>query len=167
MHPDAKDPDDELRIYIVVRRDVGDAISKPKFGVQCAHATLSVWGRCLQTDPDRAYAYLPCDTDKVDTGQAKVVLEAKNDTELLKIAAQATELGFPVVEITDAARTELPEPTLTAIAIGPIWHKKEGLFLKRVRLYKDRSIQRHEEWPFDKEPQLFGPLMSGVKDEQG
>ena len=129
---------DELRIYIVVRRDIGDVLSKPKFGVQCAHATLSVWGICVQKDPDKAYRYFPCNTDKIDTGQAKIVLQVKDGAELLALADKARELGFPVATIIDAARTELPQPTLTAIAIGPLWYKSEGRFLRRYRLYDDK-----------------------------
>lgn len=134
--PKEQPPSDELRIYIVVRRDIGDVLSKPKFGVQVAHATLSVWGSCLQSDPERAYAYLPCNTDKIDTGQAKVVLQVKDATALLDLLEEAEHLGLPAVRITDAARTELAAPTLTCIAIGPLWHKSEGKFLKRVRLYQ-------------------------------
>jgi PTH2 family peptidyl-tRNA hydrolase len=132
--------DDELRIYVVVRRDIGDVLSKPKFGVQCAHAVLSVWGKCTRDNPYRAYEYFSCANDKIDSGQAKIILQVKDGDELLALADKARELGHPVATITDAGRTELPEPTLTAIAIGPIWHKAEGTFLKRVRLYQADKV---------------------------
>jgi peptidyl-tRNA hydrolase len=126
---------DELRIYIVVRRDIGDILSKPKFGIQCAHAALAVFVQCLQKNPDRAWAYY-------DSGkQVKITLEVKDAKELLALLAKSRDLGFFAEPITDAARTELPEPTLTSIAVGPLWYQKEGEFLKRYRLYPpDKNV---------------------------
>lgn len=156
MEEKQPDPEDELRIYIVVRRDIGEVLSKPKFGVQCAHATLSVWGNCVKTDPDRAYRYFPCNTDNIDTGQAKIVLQVKDGVELLALAGKSRELGFPTATIIDAARTELAEPTLTAIAIGPLWYKTEGAFLKRIRLYQHKV-------DLPPPPLPTGPLIYTVK----
>jgi peptidyl-tRNA hydrolase len=121
--------DDELRIYIVVRKDL--AMSKEKFGAQCGHAALSVWVRCLDQDPDRAREYF-------QQHQPKIVLEAKDDVELLKIQKKATESGFINETITDLGRTEFAEPTLTVLGIGPVWYQKEAQagFIKRIRLYK-------------------------------
>ena len=125
------DPEDELRIYIVVRRDIGDIISKPKFGVQCAHATLSVWAACVQNDPVRAWRYF-------QAAQPKIVLQVKDAKALLDLHAKARQARFFAEPIVDAGRTEFSEPTLTSIALGPIWFKAEGQpLLKRVRLYQD------------------------------
>jgi peptidyl-tRNA hydrolase, PTH2 family len=126
-------PDDELRIYVLMRRDIGDSISKAKFGVQVAHAVATALCRCMERDRDRAYHYMM-------NAQPKIVLRVKDDQELLAIADKARSLGFDAEPIVDAARTEFSEPTLTCVGIGPIWFKSEGLFLKRVQLYKDSEI---------------------------
>ena len=122
-------PDDELRIYIVMRRDIGDTIPKAKFGVQIAHATAATLYHCLMTDRDRGIHYM-------EHGQPKIVLRVKNDVELMALAKKAEELGCHVDPIVDAGRTVFNEPTLTSFAVGPIWYKSEGLFLKRIQLYK-------------------------------
>lgn len=126
------DDADELRMYIVVRKDVGEAMSKPKFGVQCSHATLSCWIACLLVDPDRAWAYW-------NASQPKIVMEVRDQDELLKTYHKAFDAGFYVELIKDAARTEFSEPTLTAIAIGPVWYEAEAQagFIKRLQVYKE------------------------------
>ncbi len=122
---------DELRIYIVMRKDIGLQASKPKFGVQIAHAALAVFVACLQNDPERAWAYYN------DGQQPKIVLQVKDAKALLDLHAKAKAAGFHAEPIVDAGRTEFPEPTLTCLGLM-LWHPAEAKpLLKRVRLYTD------------------------------
>lgn len=141
---------DELRIYLVMRKDVGDFMTKEKFGVQCGHGTLSAWARCLEKDQSRAWRYLT-------ESQPKIVLQAKDDKELLAIRDKANEAGFINELIIDAGRTEFAEPTMTVLAIGPIWLKTEARqsFIKRLRLYKSR---KEELPPENQSPSLDSAL---------
>ena len=124
---------DELRIYIVVRRDL--EMSRPKFGVQVAHATLAVFTACMDANPERAWAYY-------NRGQQpKIVLQAKDSKALLDLWKKAKAAGFYAEPIVDAGRTEFTEPTLTCLGVGPIWFKSEGQLLKRVRLYQPDKEQ--------------------------
>lgn len=122
--------DDELRIYVVIRRDIGEQISKAKFGVQCAHAALTTWALCVKRDPDRAWTYM-------EVAQAKIVLQVDGEAELRELHEKARIAGYDAALITDAGRTEFDQPTTTAVAIGPIWFKREGTLVKRLRLYKE------------------------------
>jgi peptidyl-tRNA hydrolase len=124
---------DELRIYIVFRRDVGEQISKPEFGVQCAHAALTAWLLCFERDPDRAWAY-------TGSAQAKIVLQVNTEAELRELHEHARSAGYAAALVTNAGRNELEQPRATAVAIGPIWFKAEGKLLERLRLYKDPDL---------------------------
>jgi peptidyl-tRNA hydrolase, PTH2 family len=120
---------DELRIYVAIRKDLD--IPRAKFGVEIAHASLSIFIRCLNERPDRAWAYYNGGM------QPKIVLQVKDEAALRKLYEQAMRLGHFVEPIVDAARTVFTEPTFTCIGIGPIWHKTEGVFLKKIQLYKE------------------------------
>lgn len=132
--PPQPEPGDELRIYIIVRKDVGHWISKAKFGVECGHATLMLFTECLKLDPDRAWAY-------ANAAQPKIVLQCRDTEDLLKHYEASVKAKFFCEKVTDAGRTEFERPTFTAIAVGPVWHKMEARpsFLKRLQVYKDES----------------------------
>jgi peptidyl-tRNA hydrolase len=148
--------DDELRIYIVMRKDLTRTIperfawfwnpfyrffgitvppqpmSRAKFGVQCAHAALTAWALCLDRDPDKARAYIM-------HAQAKIVLQVRDEAELRTLYERVRAIGgMDVALITDAGRTEFAKPTMTCLAVGPVWFRTEGQPLfKRIRLYKE------------------------------
>lgn len=144
------DDDDELRIYIVMRKDLtrsisqfwkpiyrlfgfdSQPISRGKFGVQCAHAALTAWVLCFDRDPDKARSYIM-------NSQAKIVLQVRDEAELRALYERVRAIGgMDVALITDAGRTEFAEPTMTCLAVGPVWFKTEGQPLfKRLRLYKE------------------------------
>jgi peptidyl-tRNA hydrolase len=130
---------DELRIYIIVRKDIGLHMTKAKFGVQCAHAALTSWIACLKRDPARAWAYMGTTLDdKEMVAQVKIVLEVKNLDALHRLEAKAKEAGFDTALITDAGRTEFNEPIETVLGVGPIWWKTESdILFRRVQLYKE------------------------------
>jgi peptidyl-tRNA hydrolase len=129
------DDTDELRMYFIVRRDIGDKMSKAKFGVQCGHAALMLFTETLKSDQARAWQF-------IEHSQPKIILECADEAELNTLFDMAIEARLPrfrAVKVVDLGRTELGEPTLTAIAIGPLWHKDEAnkSFLRQLRLYRD------------------------------
>lgn len=125
------DEDDELRIYIVIRRDVGDEMSKAKFGIQCAHAALTTFYLCQKRDRERADRYMR-------VAQTKIVLEVPDEASLRELHEKARKAGYDAALITDAGRTEFAGPTTTGIAIGPVWWKKEARkLIGSLPRYKD------------------------------
>lgn len=49
----------------------------------------------------------------------KIVLQVKNEEELLLLYNKAKDIGLPVQLITDSGLTEFDGPTNTCVAIGP------------------------------------------------
>jgi peptidyl-tRNA hydrolase len=136
--------DDELRIYIIVRKDIGEFMSKPKFSAQVAHAVLSCWVKTLSTNPELAWAYMSeSSLDNVNAGQAKIVLEVDNEIKLWKIhqiIIDYSDSGLPAVSlITDSGRTEFNSPTLTCMGVGPLKFSEAQILFKRTRLYSEDS----------------------------
>jgi|SRR3989344_8091103 len=94
------------KMVILVRKDLG--LSKGKIAVQCAHAS--------------AEAVLKSNKEKINewrTFSKKVVLEVDNENDLLKYKKEAEKLKLVTSLIKDAGLTEIPENTLTCLAIGP------------------------------------------------
>lgn len=52
-------------------------------------------------------------------GQAKVVLQAKNEEELETLQAQALSLGLCAQIIHDAGRTQIASGSATVLGVGP------------------------------------------------
>lgn len=123
---------DELRIYIVIPKDLGDSMSRAKFGVQCGHATLMLYTFCQEQDAERAKTYLA-------NSQPKIVLQCERAVQLADILTQANAAGFLATSVVDLGRTEFGKPTWTAVAVGPVWHQEEAQksFLRGLPLYKD------------------------------
>ena len=84
-----------------------------KLAVQAGHAFLTAWRKAYAADEAAA-------ADYANDIQTKVVLVAPDLATLERIAAKATERGVPSALITDAARTVLPEPTVTVLGLGPM-----------------------------------------------
>jgi peptidyl-tRNA hydrolase, PTH2 family len=126
------EPDDELRMYIIVRRDIGDVMSKAKFGVQCGHAALICFVETLKLFPDKAWAYY-------NNHQPKIVLACKDTDALLGLLEKSVKAGFTSEFVRDLGRTEFGEETLTALVVGPVWYMMEAQksFLRGLPRYKD------------------------------
>ncbi len=100
----------ETAIYLVIRRDL--KMRRGKEIAQACHAAIQ-----LQTNDT---AIIGC---KVNTLQ-----------ELEGLAKKCFDNKINYAIITDAAKTELPEPTKTCIAIGPVERDKYD-FLNNLELY--------------------------------
>ncbi len=102
----------EYKQVLVLRKDLD--ISRGKSAVQCAHAAVE----CMKlANPGSKKKWL-------DSGQKKVVLYAKGESELMAMAQKAKKLKLPCSLIRDAGRTELPSGTITCLGIGPASEKE-------------------------------------------
>ncbi len=95
---------------IVVRTDI--RMSKGKLATQVAHASVTAAFHAYKEFREWFSAWWA-------EGQKKVVLRGGGEKELIRYFTDATRAALPRALIRDAGRTELPEGTLTAIAIGP------------------------------------------------
>ena len=145
----------EVKQVIVVRSDTEPPMRKGKFGGQCGHAVIAFLQRkaretanCHQkkrVDPDRDQASTTDVWDLLGLSVAekqwmndglstKVVLKAETLAELLDVAGKAAEAGLEVNVITDAAKTEFAEPTVTCVAIGPDYVDLIDPFTRHLKL---------------------------------
>lgn len=95
-----------MKQVILVRKDLN--MSKGKIAVQCAHAS--------------AEAVLKSNKEKINEWRQfskKVVLKVDNENDLLRYKKEAEKLKLVTALIRDAGLTEIPENTLTCLAIGP------------------------------------------------
>ena len=93
-------------MVILVREDLG--LSKGKTAVQCSHAA--------------AEAVLKSNKEKINEWKKfskKVVLKVDSENDLLKYKKEAEKSKLVTALIRDAGLTEIPENTLTCLAIGP------------------------------------------------
>ncbi|MEK6932908.1 MAG: peptidyl-tRNA hydrolase Pth2 [Nanoarchaeota archaeon] len=91
---------------ILVRKDLN--LSKGKTAVQCSHAS--------------AEAVLKSDKEKINVWRQfskKVVLVVESENDLIKYKKEAEKAKLVTALIRDAGLTEIPEHTLTCLAIGP------------------------------------------------
>jgi peptidyl-tRNA hydrolase, PTH2 family len=90
---------------------VNEALDLPcgKLAAQVAHAALAAF---LEAGSDARRRWL-------EDGMPKVVLRADDEDSLLRIEAQAEQLGLPTARICDAGHTVVEPGTLTCIGIGP------------------------------------------------
>jgi PTH2 family peptidyl-tRNA hydrolase len=108
---------------IVVRKDLN--ISCGKLCVQVAHASLEA---ALQSNKEIVDKWRK-------EGAKKVVLEVKDEKELLKIYEAAKKEGLVCVIIKDAGLTELLPGTITCVAIGPDEEEKIDKITGNLKLY--------------------------------
>ena len=92
---------------IVVRSDL--KMSKGKLAAQVSHAAVD---SAHNVERKIIFAWRK-------EGQKKVVLKAKNETELIELKEKCEKLKIQCSLITDAGHTELKPGTITALGIGP------------------------------------------------
>jgi len=96
-----------MKQAIVARTDIG--MGNGKLAAQVAHAALSAY-----EDTDERTR-----TEWKGSGQKKVVLKGKSESQLFELADAADREGIPYAVIRDAGHTQLEPGTVTALAIGP------------------------------------------------
>ena len=100
----------EFKQVIVARTDLG--MGKGKLAAQAAHASLAGVEECMKTKRDWYEEWK-------DQGQAKVVVRAGSDAELVELLKAAKAAGIPSVIIHDRGLTQLEPGTATCLAVGP------------------------------------------------
>jgi peptidyl-tRNA hydrolase, PTH2 family len=90
---------------------VNEALDLPrgKLAAQVAHGSLAAF---LEASADARRRWL-------SDGMPKVVLRAEDEVSLLRLQAQAVQLGVPTARILDAGHTVVESGTLTCVGIGP------------------------------------------------
>ncbi|KAL8726839.1 MAG: hypothetical protein Q9166_006455 [cf. Caloplaca sp. 2 TL-2023] len=109
-----RDNREECKLVLVVRMDLG--MGKGKIAAQCSHATLACYRALSSNFPSSLNPVLK---QWERMGQAKVVLQAKNEEELETLQAQALSLGLCAQIIHDAGRTQIASGSATVLGVGP------------------------------------------------
>ncbi len=110
---EVKDKDDdgeELKMVLVVRSDL--KMGKGKAAAQCSHAAVAAYKAARAKCPAMLRRY-------ERQGQAKVVVKAEGEEELLLAMATARSLGLVASVIADAGRTQIAAGSRTVVAVGP------------------------------------------------
>jgi peptidyl-tRNA hydrolase len=84
-------------------------LPKGKLAAQVAHAAVAAF---LEAGAAAQAGWL-------EEGMPKVVLRVEDEQALLRLQAEASELGLPASLIEDAGRTVIPEGTITCLGLGP------------------------------------------------
>lgn len=101
-----------MKQVILLRKDL--KLGKGKWCAQAAHASLiSALNSCFHYDPNKFYEWYHKE-------QTKIVLAVDSEKELIELYEKAIKLSLPCSIIKDAAHTQLKEPTITAVGIGPV-----------------------------------------------
>jgi PTH2 family peptidyl-tRNA hydrolase len=100
----------ESKMMLVVRADLG--MSAGKVGAQCAHAAVGLYQELAAANSERLAPWTA-------RGQKKIVVSARDQGELNRLAAQAAAAGLPTHVVLDAGRTEVAAGSATVLAIGP------------------------------------------------
>jgi len=108
--PPPAPPPGPLKLALVVNAAL--AMGKGKVGAQCAHGAVLALLAARGAAAAWAAAW-------ARDGQAKIVLRAPGEAELLALAAAARAAGLPSALVRDAGHTQVPRGALTVAAIGP------------------------------------------------
>lgn len=124
--------EENIKQVLVIRRDLN--CRRGKEGAQLAHASMAFLIHKIRAvadgfwptsydDPPSIYDILNLSYDERQWVRGeltkKVVLQAKDLTELQEVEKLCKEAGLTAYLITDLGLTEFTEPTVTALGIGP------------------------------------------------
>ena len=112
----------EYKQVILVRQDL--RLSKGKLSAQVAHASVEA---TLKSESAKVKAWQK-------KGMKKVILEVNSLEELFNYKKLAEDKKLKTALIKDAAKTELKEPTITCLAIGPDDEEQIDKITKHLRL---------------------------------
>jgi peptidyl-tRNA hydrolase, PTH2 family len=113
--PAAGRPDDEVKLMLIVRTDLG--MTKGKIAAQCGHATLAVY-KTLSGGGGAARQALLRRWE--NGGQPKIAVKCDSEEDLLLLQGQAISLGLVARVIRDAGRTQIQAGSATVLGVlGP------------------------------------------------
>lgn len=98
---------DNYKQVIVMRKF--PSLRKGKYIAQGCHASLGAYG---QADKKDILYWVAC-------GYTKIVVYVESEQDLRQLRDQCEYANIPHYLVEDAGRTEFPEPTITALGIGP------------------------------------------------
>jgi len=98
------------KLILVARQDLN--MTKGKVAAQVAHAALGAYKVACKAAPDKVKEWSR-------GGQAKVVVKANSEQELLDIEKKADDSGVTSYLVMDAGRTQVEPGSKTVLAIGP------------------------------------------------
>lgn len=123
-------PDNELKIWLLVPKDL--EITFAKGLIQSGHALGTCMANTALKNPDLIRTYL-------SHAQPKIAVAVKNRHELETCIALCREDGIEAAIVTDAARTEFLEPTITFGAVGPCYKDDLPKRVRRLQKLTDRD----------------------------
>ena len=140
---------------IVVRSDL--PMNAGKLSAQVSHATQATM---LNKNSSKKRNQIIINLTEVEEEWfndkfTKIVLEVKNETQLIKIKNKALEAGLNVVEIVDAGHTTFDKPTLTCIGIGPDLKENIDKVTRRLQMMKKTHREKNLEDYLIKKIQLL------------
>ncbi|HEX7975644.1 MAG TPA: peptidyl-tRNA hydrolase Pth2 [Anaerolineales bacterium] len=84
-------------------------LPKGKLAAQVAHAAV---GAFVEAGDEAR-------VDWLEEGMPKVVVQAPEEADLLRLLEQAVQNGIPALLVEDAGRTVIPAGTITCLGLGP------------------------------------------------
>lgn len=92
-------------------------MSSGKTASQCSHAALSLYLKAKQSPP-RRFAFVTTEIDAwIRLGQAKVVLKATDEQQLIELEKRAAEADLLSYLVRDAGRTQILTGSCTCLGI--------------------------------------------------
>lgn len=128
--------DSQVKQVIIVRKDLN--MNLGKIIAQCSHASLATLFNKNISENQNLMSIPLSDDEKqwIHHRFTKVVLEVKNENQLLQLYNDAVNENLNVSKITDAGFTTFEKPTLTCIAIGPNKNEEIDKITKKLQLLK-------------------------------
>lgn len=129
--------EDPLVQYILVRRDLLDTWPTGSVMAQAVHASVAAVWQSQKTANTQSYCEQPGNADEHSTDSPSlpqmhtVILEAKNDTALIRLADNLKQSGLPYV-----LWREQPENIVTALASHPSPRSAVKKYFSKFRLFK-------------------------------
>lgn len=138
-----------LKQYLVVRTDL--SMPAGKLGAMCAHVamtflskrlivtTTTVTGHIIIDNPEQIRWLTEMDPGLEDQGQVsmgKIVLQVKDEAELLAVEEKAKGLNLECQRVVDCGYSHNKPNTLVAIAIGPDWPENLKPVTGHLKIYR-------------------------------
>ncbi|KAF3014438.1 hypothetical protein E8E14_008072 [Neopestalotiopsis sp. 37M] len=111
----AADPNEECKLVLVVRTDLG--MTKGKIAAQCSHATLACYKKLAAASSSSPGGRYLRRWER--HGQAKIAVQIKSQEELLELHKRARAMGLTAEYIQDAGRTQIEAGSMTVLGVGP------------------------------------------------
>lgn len=117
--------DQELRLWLVVRADLG--MSTGKIVAQAMHAAWGLYRTLVWDRPSLFSRY-------EGSNHTKIVVKVPSLAALERVEREATALAIPFYSVRDAGRTEIEPGTKTVCLFGPASRSGLPPFLRRLQV---------------------------------